>query len=258
MSRWCERAAVLVVVAVGGWGCTPQINIGTSLLWSARHETGDFTEWTASGKGGFSADTPDTAVVISTDVAHSGTYSVKLTNGAPSTYVAAYETARLWRQDDFPTEAYYSAWFYLPQAFETTADWTIMQFRAPEIADAAAPDQRLDIDLRSLPGGAMILTIYDHRAAYLRSPTADPALLVPIAQWFQIEAFYRNVGDDSGRLTVWLDGRINYDIRRPFGLSSETYWSVCSSTQGLTPTVSDLYVDDAAISLIRIGPTGTL
>jgi hypothetical protein len=260
MSRRTERAAValaLVAIASGGSGCSPQINIGSSLLWSARHETADFTEWTAASKGGFSADTPDTAVVISTDVAHSGTHSVKLTNGAPATYVPAYETARLWRQDDFPTEAYYSAWFYLPQLFETTADWIVMQLSVPSIGDAAAAGQLIDIDLRSVPAGDMILTVYDHRAAYLRSPSADPALPVPIAQWFQIELFYRNVGDDSGQLTLWLDGQVNYDIHRPFGLSSTTYWSVCSSTEGLTPTVSDLYIDDAAVSLVRVGPSGS-
>ena len=36
-----------------------------------------------------------------------------------------YEDAHLWRQDDYPVSAYYSAWFYLPRAYQTTADWSI-------------------------------------------------------------------------------------------------------------------------------------
>jgi Polysaccharide lyase len=254
MKRSALLATLVLALASGGWGCSPRVDVGSSLRWFAQHETGDFSEWTAGYKGGCSADPPDTSVVISTDVAHSGTHSVKLANAAPS----VYETARLWRQDDYPQEAYYSAWFYLPQAYRTTEDWTIMQFQVPPSGDAGTNGLLVDVDLRSLPGGEMILDVFDHRGQYLRSPTAEPALPVPIAAWFQIEVFYRNVGDDTGRFTLWLDGQVNYDIHRPFGLSSVTYWSPCSSSEGLSPTQSDLYVDDAAVSLVRVGPTGAL
>lgn len=254
MKRSALLTTLVLALASGGWGCSPRVDVGSSLRWFAQHETGDFSEWTAGYKGGCSADPPDTSVVISTDVAHSGTHSVKLANAAPS----VYETARLWRQDDYPQEAYYSAWFYLPQAYRTTEDWTIMQFQVPPSGDAGTNGLLVDVDLRSLPGGEMILDVFDHRGQYLRSPTAEPALPVPIAAWFRIEVFYRNVGDDTGRFTLWLDGQVNYDIHRPFGLSSVTYWSPCSSSEGLSPTQSDLYVDDAAVSLVRVGPTGAL
>ena len=32
--------------------CNPHLNLGSSILWSARHETGDLSEWTEGGKGG--------------------------------------------------------------------------------------------------------------------------------------------------------------------------------------------------------------
>ena len=262
MTNLRHSIQLTLLLVVGVAGCSNRVNVGDSLLWFAQHETGDFTEWTAGLKGGYSAPDPDTAAVVSTDFAHSGTHSVKLTNGASSAQVNGapppYETARLWRQDDFPEQAYYSAWYYLPQAYQTSADWRIMEFQVPGTGDGGTDGLLMDVDLRSLPGGDLILDLFDHRAPYLRSPTAEPALPVPIAQWFQIEVFYRNVGDDTGRFTLWLDGRINYDIQRPFGLSSATYWSPCSSTEGLSPTPSDLYVDDAAVSLVRVGATGTL
>jgi hypothetical protein len=262
MTRFRDKVGLLLMLTASQMGCATHVDVGSSILWFAEHETGDFTEWTAGGKGGYSADAPDTAAVISTDFAHSGSHSVKLTNGTPATLVNGapppYETARLWRQDNLPEQAYYSAWYYLPQSYRTTTDWRIMQFQAPGEGDGGAEGLLIDVDLRSLPGGGLILDIFDHRAQYLRAPTAEPALPVPVMKWFQIEVFYRNVGDDTGRLTVWLDGHINYDLQRSFGLSSMVYWSPCSSTEGLSPTPSDLYVDDAAVSLVRVGPSGAL
>lgn len=246
-------ALALLAVALGGPACNARLNLGNSILWSARHETGDLGEWTQAGKGGTQADKPDTSLAISTDVAHGGRYSVKLTNGA----VSMYEDANLWRVDDYPVGAYYSAWFYLPRAYQTTADWSIMQFQVPT-ADAGLVGQLLDIDLRSLPDGDLILSVYDHRAAYLRTATPDPAIPVPIGRWFQIEAYYRNAADDTGELAIWLDGQLNYDLRRPFGAGSTVYWTVASKTYGLSPAESVIYVDDAAVSLARVTPTGEL
>ncbi len=95
----------LVLTLASGAGCSPRVDVGSSLRWFAQHETGDFTEWTADEKGHRPPTRLDTLVVISTDVAHSsGTHSVKLINAAPS----VYETARGARTT---TEAYYSAWF---------------------------------------------------------------------------------------------------------------------------------------------------
>jgi hypothetical protein len=243
--------AVLALLAMPA--CNPQLNLGNSILWSARHEGGELSEWTEGGKGGTAADLPDTSLAVSTDFAHTGQYSVKLTNGA----VSMSETAHLWRQDDYPAEAYYSAWFYLPRAYQTTADWSLVQFQVPLTTDGGAIGQLIDIDLRSLPNGELILSVYDHRAAYLRSPTPDPAILVPVGKWFQIEAFFHNV-NDSGQLSVWLDGQLNYDIHRPFGSNTTVYWTVASKTYGLSPAESVIYIDDAAVSLTRVTPTGSL
>ena len=249
-----STALLMLSALLASPACNPHLNLGSSILWSARHETGDFSEWTEGGKGGAEADTPDTSIAVSTDFAHSGRYSAKLTNGA----VAMYEEAHLWREDNYPPEAYYSAWFYLPRAYQTTADWSIVQFQVPTPGDSGVIGQLVDIDLRSLPDGDLILSVYDHRAAYLRSPTPDPAILVPVGQWFQVEAFYRNVNDDSGELTVWLDGQVDYDLHRPFGANGTVYWTVGSKTEGLSPVESVIYIDDAAVSLARVTPTGDL
>jgi hypothetical protein len=79
-----------------------RIDLGTSILWSARHETGDLSEWMLGGEGGSTVEAPDTAIVVASDVAHSGAYAVKLTNSA----VGGYKTATLWRESRFPADAY--------------------------------------------------------------------------------------------------------------------------------------------------------
>ena len=234
--------------------CAPRIDFGSDILWSARHETGDTSEWLLAGQGGSADDPPTAALTVTTDFAHTGSYAVKMTNSAMGTF----DAARVWRESSFPAEAYYSAWFYLPQVHATPSDWTIMQFRAPSSQDPSVIAELLDIDLRGLPNGDMILSVFDHRAPYLRSPTPDVAMPVPIGRWFQIEAFFHNVPDDSGRLTIWLDGQLNYDIQRPIGISTTVYWSPCSSTEDLVPLDSVIYLDDAAVSLVRLTPSGTL
>jgi hypothetical protein len=250
----CRRLLRLLplaaAVALAPPSCAPRLDLGSDLLWSAKHESGDLSEWSTGAPGGGVADTPDATVAVTTEVAHTGKYAVKLTNSA----VGAIKTARLWHQADFPEEAYYSVWYYLPRAYQTSVDWTILQFRSPT-DDPAIISQFMDVDLRSLPGGELILTLFDHRPQYLRFPTPDPALLVPVGRWFQIEVFYRNIPDDTGRFTLWLDGKLNYDIvGRPMTPSKTVYWTPCSVSEDISPTQSEIYVDDAAVSPARLTP----
>ncbi len=247
------RSACLALTAWMLPACAPRLQLGSEILWSAHHETGDLSEWLQGGKGGSVADAPDTSVTVSTDFAHGGMYSVKLTNNAATTL----ETASLWRQDTYPVDAYYSAWYYLPRTYQTTNDWIVMQIRAPVVGDPTTISLLLDLDLRSLPGGELLLTVFDHRPAYLRSPTPDPAVLAPVGSWFQIEVFYRNAADDTGRFALWLDGQVAYDLHRPFGQNPAVYFTACSVGDDLSPTESALYVDDAAVSLAQVGPAGT-
>jgi hypothetical protein len=248
------RLATLVAGAVALCGCDPRIDLGSQILWSARHETGDLSEWTIDGQGGSAADPPVTTIAATTEVAHGGAFSVKLTNAAADDF----DASRVWRQAAYPTDAYYSAWYYLPQAYTTPVTWTIMQFRTPSSQDPSVISYLLDVDIRSLPGGELILSIFDHRAPYLRSPTPPTALPLPIGRWFQVEALYRNFPDDRGRFVLWLDGQLNYDIERPFGISTTVYWSPCSSSHDLSPPDATIYVDDAAVSLARLTPAGSL
>lgn len=248
------RCLALTAVALLAGACDSHLDLGGDILWSTDHESGDLSDWSLAGGGGTADAPPDATVTISEDVAHSGNYAAKLTNQASG---GAYAEARLWRDGAFPDEAYYSAWYQLPAAYQTTVDWTIMQFRERTTSDPTVIAQHFDLDLRSLPDGEMILTFFDHDPRYLRAPTPDPVIPVPIGRWFQLEVYYRHALDDSGRLTIWQDGVLVYDITgRSTGTNSNIYWSPCSVSRDLTPTASAIYVDDAAISLRRLSLTG--
>jgi len=240
--------------ALATTACAPRLDLGSNLLWVARHEAGDLAEWTADGKGGSSADAPDTSIAVSTEHAHSGNHAVKLSNAA----VSSYEEVRLWRTDQFPQAAYYSAWYYLPRAYQTTDDWTIMQLRAPVPGDPTTISLLLDVDLRSLPDGDLILSVYDHRPQYLRAATPDPAIPVPVGDWFQVQAYLDDSSGADGRFALWLNGQLLYDLPRAFNLSGTVYFSVCSVSQALSPTDSAIYVDDASVSLTPVALDATL
>jgi hypothetical protein len=133
-----------------------------------------------------------------------------------------------------------------------------MQFRVPTAGDAGSDGLHIAIDLRTLPGGELIITIFDHRDQYLRAPAPDPAVIIPIGRWFHLEARFRNVADDSGRLSLWIDGQLTYDLVRPMPGGDTVLWQPCSVTTDMIPTQSEIYVDDLAVSLVRVTPAGSL
>jgi len=81
--------------------------------------------------------------------------------------------------------------------------------------------------------------------------------VVPVDRWFQIEALYRNAAD--GHLAIWLDGMQILD--KPSGPTAHdpwVAWEVASIGLNLNPSATTLYADDAAISMVRVGPAGRI
>ena len=111
----------------------------------------------------------------------------------------------------------------------------------------------------------MILYVYSHDATYLQAPLASPPAFVPIETWFQIETLYSARTDTTGQLKVWLNDRLVYDLQnRQTAGSSVVQWGPCNIAEDVQPASPappgppELYVDDAAISLVRITRSGKL
>lgn len=239
-------------------GCAERLDVGSNVLWYSDHETGDLSTWTEEELGGSYVNDENATCAISTDVTRSGKYSVKLTATAAGTDSAT----GLYRRFDAITEAYYSVWYYVPKAYETASTWTILRFRASAPDVPGSEILSLDLNLRSLKNGSLVLSVVEHRQAYLASPLALPTPIVPVGQWFQIEARFRSRSDETGGLKLWLDGRLVYDIKdRVTGQGDFVYFNPCNYVSAqpptLTPSELTIYIDDVMVSLSRITEHGT-
>lgn len=239
-------------------GCGQQLNVGSDVLWTARFEDGDLSEWMKVTGGGVSAFPAPNAVEVSSDHARRGQYAARLTIQTPSD--GSQANAGLFRTGFLPVEAYYSAWYYLPSAVTVGTYWVIFKFRLrTDATDPSTTTEFYDLDLVNSSPGQMSLILYNHRTPVHEIPLDPPHPSVPIGTWFQIESFYRNAQDSTGRLTFWLDGEPIIDINgQPMAPTSWIEWEVCSIGEDLMPSPAVIYIDDCALSQTRVGTTGRI
>jgi hypothetical protein len=249
--------AVLGAGAGAGAGCGSRLDIGSNVLWTARHERGNFDEWIADAQGHAEAYPAPNTIEVSEEHVHGGRYAAKLTIDA--TGGGVQQNSGLARLGILPTEAYYSAWYFLPRSITVGDFWVIFKFRQRRVVDDPNSAAELyDLDLVSLAGGEMSVALYDHRIA-ADVPLGVPAPIVPVGAWFHVEAFYRNAPDQTGRVTYWLDGRMIVDVTgKPTGPNAWVEWDACNVGTNLTPSTAVVFIDDAAMSRTRVGPQGII
>ena len=147
------RGWISIAVCCLGAACQRKLDVGTDILWSADHESGDLSQWAAPGawSGGVYLASADASVAISTEQAHSGQYSVKLSTPASNDTPSPTGGGGLFKEGIFSKDAYYSVWYFLPRAYTTTTSWTVLKFRSRYSATVIS--EVLDIRLQSLPSG---------------------------------------------------------------------------------------------------------
>jgi hypothetical protein len=253
-----RRALSSIILLLAGLGGCTRLDVGSDLYWTARFETGDFSEWTSVAGGQVEMfPTPPNMIAVTNEQAHHGSYSAALTITAGPDNVQ--ENALLSRAGDLPTEAYYSAWYYLPHSVTVGTFWVLFKFRMrTNPNDPTTAGELYDMDLATLPSGEMTLQLYNHQSsAVIPLDVTDP--VVRVDAWFQLEAFYRAASDTTGRLTYWLDGEQVVDLTgSATSPSSWVEWDACSVGENLTPETETIYIDDCAVSRSRVGPSGML
>jgi hypothetical protein len=254
------RKLVLLAAAVSLTlcaGCGPRMDLGSNVLWVSLFETGNFHEWTDVGGLADAYPSPPNTIQVSTDYHHHGRHAAELTITAGPD--GTQENAGLVRRTGLPQEAYYSAWYYLPRTITVGTFWIIFKFRQRMAADDPMSDTELfDLKLANADDGALVLALYDHRID-MDLPLPGPAPVVPVSTWFQIEAFYRNTNDTTGRLTFWLNGKAFLDLDgQPMAPNPWVEWDVVNVGENLTPSTAIVAVDDCAVSLSRVGTTGLI
>jgi len=243
----------LLLLAALTPACSPTLDVGSNVMWATDHESGQLDDWYADGKGGLLKDEANSLTEPANGPAHSGQYSLKFTDLAMSDS----EGPGIYRELQSPPDAYYSAWYYLPRLYQTNSQWTIQKFRSRSDSDPDAISHGHDLNLRTLPGGQVVLYVFSHDPAYLQAPLSDPPAFVPVETWFHIEVFFRPRTDETGKILVWLDDRLVYDLedRRTTG-SDDVLWNPCNIGEDIQPAPPILFLDDAAISLVRVTREG--
>jgi hypothetical protein len=259
MRRVRPSAAGMLAIALcaaAGAGCGPRAQLGSDLLWVSEFEDGTFSEWTSVPGGKASADPAPNAIEVSTERVHRGRYAAKLT--ITSSASSTQENTGLVRAGGLPVEAYYSAWYYLPRTVDVNIFWVIFKLRRRAVLDdPTSSDELYDLDLETLPTGELTLRLYDHRVGGFVPLDVGDAI-VPVARWFQVEAYYRNAQDSTGHITYWLDGNPIVDISKPMAATPWVEWDACNVGENLSPAPVTLFIDDLAVSRSRVGPAGVL
>ncbi|MDF3065066.1 MAG: hypothetical protein K0R38_667 [Polyangiaceae bacterium] len=234
----------------GGAGAGGEPDDG--ILWSADHEAGSLVEWDEgpdADAGGYYADGESPAYV--SEPAHSGNGSAQATIDTAAD-TGAGQIARLYRRIE-TREGYYSAWFNLAEDHIPSAWWSIFLFRA--VKDRNASQDLWSVNLTRTDADELTLSLYDHVSGKTTAAPSPPPI-VPIEEWFQLQAYLEQSYDEPSHLIVWLNGARVFELTNAASPpeAQPVYWVIGNGGAKLTPPISTVYVDDAVISSTLIEP----
>lgn len=236
-SSACEPELV-----VGAWSCNPNDAAvmapeSVEVPWSTGFE-GEFCDFERAG--GFCYAGPLAKFETVRSPVHSGRFAAAFRVAADSD--DSYQT-RCVRQGVPPIEAYYGAWFFIPEHANNGANWNLVHFRG---GDPGAQHGLWDISLENRSDGALEAFVFDFLHGMIRRPSTPTP--IPIGAWFHLELYLRRAADATGEIALYQDGR------KLLGASNlvtdDTRWGqwyVGNLATGLTPADSTVYVDDVTI-----------
>ena len=168
--------------------------------------------------------------------------------------------------ENLPTEAYYSAWYYVPD-FVDVSWWNIFQWKTGYDDGSGRTARALYWHDLFDSNGDLYLKLYGRvnsdgawvkDAAYTLGVASVP---IPIGEWFHLESFYKWDADGNGRIVTWLNGEKLWDVgglKTEFDWDFDVYkreWAINNYANRTNPTSHTIYIDDAAIATTRQGPT---
>jgi len=250
---------ISLACALAAPACDSHVALGTigygdsgEVLWRATFEPGDLSEWTLSDNGGTYAENPPIAPVVTTDVAHGGRYAGKSTMMATMGMAGMVSSSYFYRSQT-PLEGYYSAWFYVPSTALVRTWLSLVHFLVSATGDGQNVNPIWDLNLYPRPADGTLTT---HLYNYDTQVNADQLVnnTVPLDRWVHFEILLRKAADSTGRLAVWQDDVEIVDLEDI--VTAKSYWlkwEVGGASNDIEPAPSSIYVDDAAISLQRLG-----
>jgi hypothetical protein len=234
-------------------------------------EGGNLNEWSLNGWGGmFNSGTYE--AVASTDVAHTGSWSLRATIWSDPGAGSGVRAFR-WAESRANRDAYYSAWFYIPTPMTVNNWMQIFQFKSRSTSNVVDPFWYLEIISRQ--DGTLGPKLTWWNGLRIEGPHQgesggrqyQSAAIIPVGRWFHVEAFLHQSKDFDGHLTFWLDDNQIFDmvnVRTSYSncnynaWCTSDEWSVNNYGDSIQPYPNTLYIDNAAVSTTRLGTeTGT-
>lgn len=236
-------------LVVGQWSCeatdasaggagADQAVVPLTIPWSTGFEN-DFCEYAAPS--GFCYAAEAAAYEIVTEPVRSGrqaaAFSLNLGGDVSG------DQTRCAREGELPEAAYYGAYFFIPEAPSSAANWNLMHFRSGRgFPSHGLWDVSLDVDA----DGFLWVTVFDHLRMMRRPGSGVPP--VPVGTWVQLEAYFVRAADETGEFAVYQDGELALgltDLSTDDG--AEGQWFVGNLARTLTPAESTIYVDDISM-----------
>ncbi|MEX2091914.1 MAG: heparin lyase I family protein [Pirellulales bacterium] len=258
----CGEAAAATI----DWFSTLPAAKQADVLWKETHESaplgknGTVGSWDGTGKP-WSSGTTSYEVVASP--AHSGIRAVASTIDTSQTQSGVRWAIRdVPGPDKLPDAAYYSAWVYFPEVFDS--EWyMLMQWKTESSLDGSDPVKSVNIEREN--DGKLHLALYDfvgtdgtYNGAGAGMRAISP-LVFPSREWVHLEAFYKWDTGPNGSITVWQNGvevlsQANTRTQYPYNYGTlPRQWSVNAYGDKLNPNPHTMLLDDAAISTTRLG-----
>lgn len=250
-----EIALVLLQV-LSTAACDPKLNVGTwdcsddasasemppelgpfELPWATGFED-DFCDY--SRPTGFCYSDPLALYEIVSSPVHSGRRAAafRIDTSDPQA-----QQTRCVRQGVLPNEAYYGAWYFVPERPTNGALWNLLHFQR---SDGSAMPGLWDVSLINGTGSTLEAILFEFQGA--RTHRAAKPLPVPIAQWVHFELYWKRASDGSGSVALIQDGERSIEAT---GIRTDdlgaVQWYVGNLATSLTPSRSTLYVDDVTI-----------
>jgi hypothetical protein len=215
--------------------------------WSTSFEEG-FSDYTCVSDG-FCAATGSASRAIVTEPVHSGRYAAAYTVNSKAATNGSQ--SRCVRAGLLPKEAYYGAWYYVPELTQNTGLWNLFHLQGGK-----EEDDRLsglwDVSLVNNEAGALRLVVYGFVDGKTYGGDEIPA--IPIGEWFQIEMYLKRATDTSGEIAIYLNGT---RIIQASGIQTDKtdpewgQWYVGNLADALDAITSTIYVDDVSVRTSR-------
>jgi hypothetical protein len=137
----------------------------------------------------------------------------------------------------------------------TVGSWlSLVHFDGSHTGDGRNVFPFWDVNLYPQTPGTLVAHLYN----YTTQTNVESATPVPVAtgRWMHLEVFVRKATDATGRVAVWQDNVLILDADGVATTENDWMeWDVGAASTDLTPSPGVVFVDDAAISLVRLGGT---